>query len=271
MKKQLKKWTALGAVFAAATNAQAMGPLEAAAPSTHVLMVAEAVQDAGEAGEAGESGDEQAIDLAVDDAAFIAILGEVEGHLRAANELYKLGAVDLAKTHVKHPEDELYADLLPVFEKRKLQGFGLELSDMAKAIEGGAKADAVTAALEIAVLAIDTNSAKVKTAKSTADAIHRLARTAADEYKIGVADGAIKDAHEFQDAWGFIETAKRLVDTVPESEKAANAEAFSAISAQLASLAPAWRDLTGASGTTVAPDVLAGAAARIEIATLSVK
>ena len=274
MRKQLKTWVAVGAVCVAATGANAMAQLAISAPHLSPLLAAETHKHtnvAGEAGEAGEAGGEQGLDLATDNAAFTAILGEVEGHLRAANELYKLGAVDLAKTHVKHPEDELYADLLPVFEKRGLKGFSAELSAMAKAIEDGLASEAVSAALDAAIIAIDANGASLRTAKTTADAVHKLARVAAMEYKIGVVDGVIKDAHEFQDAWGFIQTAKRLIDTVPETEKTANSEAFAAISAQLSGLDPAWSDLTGSSGTKIEPNVLAGAAARIEIAALSIK
>ena len=274
MKKQVKSWAAFGAVFAAATGAQAMGTVEPLGMPTQIFVMAQAHQhaaNAGEAGEAGESGGQQDMDLAVDDANFIAILGEVEGHLRAAYELYRLGAVDLSKTHVKHPKDELYADLLPVFEKRGLKGFDAELVQMAALIESGAKAEDVLAALNATVVAIDENSASLRTAKTTVEAVHLLARTAAAEYKIGVEAGNIKDPHEFQDAWGFTETAKRLMAALSETERAVNAGAVNTIIAQLESLAPAWNDLTGASGTNVEANVLAATAARIEIAALSVK
>ena len=40
-------------------------------------------------------------------------LSLIRGHLFVGMELYRQGAVDHAKTHMKHPQDEIYASLRP--------------------------------------------------------------------------------------------------------------------------------------------------------------
>jgi hypothetical protein len=268
MKKSIKLWVALGA----GVTAGVMTANGAFASGEHQHGQGEVlIAQAGEAGESGGEGGGSEADASTDDAVLIDVLGQVEGHLRAANELYGLGAIEQAKTHVKHPEDELYADLVPAFEKRGMAGFAVELSAMAKLIETGAPTADVTAALTGVIAQIDAQSSGLRTAKETAEAVHSLVRTAAAEYAVGVKDAAVTDAHEFQDAWGFVQAAKRLVASLPDSERAAHAAAFDEMAAQLASLDPAWADLTGATGTKVDPVDLAVAAARIEIAGLSIK
>ena len=49
-------------------------------------------------------------------------------------------------------------------------------------------------------------------ARATFDAIIAVTRVAAEEYAVGVVDGKIVELHEYQDAWGFVETAKSLAD-----------------------------------------------------------
>lgn len=44
----------------------------------------------------------QATEAGADDAGFLTLLGFMEGHLRAGIELYRQGAADMAKTHMKH-------------------------------------------------------------------------------------------------------------------------------------------------------------------------
>ena len=65
------------------------------------------------------------------------ILGLVQGHLIAFRELHAAGEMDMAATHAKHPESEIYAALAPAFAARSKPGFADELSALVAAGEEG--------------------------------------------------------------------------------------------------------------------------------------
>jgi len=217
-------------------------------------------------GEGGESEGEGAAndgDPATDDAEYIYQLGLVQGHLIAFRELYALGETDMAATHAKHPESELYAALAPAFAARSKPGFADELDALVAAGEedgdmDAAYADAI-AAIEAHIPDADVKNYLLAAAK--------MAETAAEEFDIGVEDdGAISNAHEYQDAFGFLVSARNIVsmaqaDTVDESEAVGVAQE------QIEIALGAFDELT-ASSTDGAPSTLYGAAARIEIAAL---
>ena len=96
-------------------------------------------------------------------------------------------------------------------------------------------------------------------------------RFAADEYGDGVKDGKVVEAHEYQDAWGFMQTAKAYLAGVPEDERKEHAEAFGEIAAELAKLDAAWPDLSGAAPIAVDPSLLLLAASRIELAASEIR
>ncbi|MGH6884742.1 MAG: hypothetical protein ACREGK_01550, partial [Geminicoccales bacterium] len=55
-------------------------------------------------------------------------------------ELLRAGALDAAKTHLKHPSDEIYASLKPGFGRYRAAGFAAELGKLAQAGSSGEKA-----------------------------------------------------------------------------------------------------------------------------------
>lgn len=267
MKKTMKTWTALGAALATTT---AIAAAQAGPAPKQGLITKSPLMLAAEAGE-GEGGESEGGEAkSAGNADYLANLGFVTGHLIAGTELYALGDAEQAKTHMKHPQDEIYADLEPEFKERKAPGFAAELEALSKAVEGGEPADAVRQKLDAVIAAVGKNGMPAN-ARERADTIVKLVRTAGEEYAIGVKDGAIVNAHEYQDAYGFVQAAKRLLDGASEEEKKEYAKPLEEIAGHLAALDEAWPDIAGKKPVETDASVLAGAAARIELAALSIK
>ena len=191
------------------------------------------------------------------DAAYLVRLGLMRGHLLVGHELHAIGALDAARTHSKHPTDELYAGMENEFAARGTQGFAEELTAHAQASEG-ADAGRVDEAYAALTAAIARSEAAVSASPATiadvivADIIVDLLRQAAREYAIGVVDGRLANAHEYQDAYGFTQIAKAWAARGAESAP----EVFGPIDERIAALAPMWPDL-------VPPDALEQQAARL--------
>jgi hypothetical protein len=219
-------------------------------------------------GEGGEGGEGTAGAGAAGPTALLVALGLVEGHIRAGAALYAMGEQAMAASHMKHPGDEIYADLVPMLEAAGAEGFAVELEALAAAVESGAEQPAVTDAEAAVVRRIESaRGASGASPYERARAIEALVRTAAEEYAIGIVDGQVANLHEYQDAWGFVQVAKeqaaRLADADPEVA-AALGEALAATDALFPGLAPQGT-VDGDAG------ILLGAAARIELAGLQLR
>lgn len=264
-----KTWTALGMALAASTAAYA-GVAAPDYPGNHAKPATALQFVAASAGEGGEGGEGAADEQDMDDVGFLVALGLVEGHMTVGVELAKLGAAELSLTHMKHPQDEIYADLEPVLTARKAVGFAAELTVVADLVKGGADQAEIAPAFAALLAAID-ESGSPDSARERAMAIVRLVRTAGEEYAAGRDGAAVNDAREYQDAWGFVQASKRLLAKAPEAENATNETAFTEIAGYLDGLDAAWPDLTGASPVDFDPTLLAGAAARIELIAIGLK
>ena len=116
------------------------------------------------------------------DQAYLVRLGLMRGHLLVGHQLHGLGALDAARTHAKHPSDELLAGMANEFAARGVAGFDAELAAHATAAAGddAAAVDAAYAALDQAIgrseAAVAASSAMV------AGVIVDLLREAAAEY-----------------------------------------------------------------------------------------
>jgi hypothetical protein len=261
MKKTLKAWTALGAAMATTTAAVAASPTNRidtpvlSAPAQPMILAA-----GGGEGEGGAIHEDP-------DVEYFSDLGLVEGHLAAGVALYMLGEAEMAKTHMKHPRDEIYADLEPMMKDRGVKGFADELSALASAVEAGAPVEEVRMKFDGVLVAIDACGAP-ESAADRANAVVKLVRIASDEYADGVVEGKVVEPHEYQDAYGFVQAAKRLVGRAGDDEKSEYSEEFAEITAQLAALDKAWPDLAGKSKIDTDSTLLAGAAARVELTAL---
>lgn len=214
------------------------------------------------------------VNLATDDLAYQAQLGLMRGHLLVGNELYQQGFIDHAKTHMKHPESELYAAVADVLISRGGQGFATQLSQLADAVNNEAGDEAVAAAYAAIVTAIKQHEALV--ADDSKQAIQQmlvaasLIRTAADEYAIGVVDGKTSNVHEYQDAYGFTQVSLDLVDSIDSADlavKVAQKQVKDLISETLV----LWPAVVPGDTVDGEAGKLYGAAAQIEIIAASLK
>jgi len=206
-------------------------------------------------------------DPGTDDIAYLHLLGQVRGHLVAFVELHRLGAMEMSATHAKHPDSELYGQLRPAFETRALPGFADELDALMDAVDINGD---VEAAYQRTLSAIRQHEPETANVATWLQATSKLARTAGDEFKIGVdADGSVVNAHEYQDAYGFLTAARdRLIaiDGTSDSER-------EALKASIEQLDIALAEFSTLTATTVegrsAP--IYGAAARIELEALGLQ
>ena len=206
------------------------------------------------------------VDPATDDAAFLTQLGLIRGHLWVGMELFRAGHLDQARTHAKHPEDELYADLKPAFAARGLEAIDAELGALAQAVDQGADGDTVEAAYEALLAAL--SRAEDATQASPAvwlQATVNLVRTAGVEYELAVDEnGLVVNAHEYQDALGFVKIADQI--TARQQGDHGVEAAVAEIRPLIDALYPAWPELVPPEQVEFTPAQLYGAAARIELA-----
>ena len=147
------------------------------------------------------------VEAALSDQQYLVRLGLMRGHLLVGHELYGLDALDASRSHSKHPTDELYAGMEHEFAARQTTGFGDELEAHAQASQGEDGA-AVETAYEALTAAIARTEAVVDVSPTmTVEVIVELLREAAFEYGVGIVDGKLSNAHEYQDAYGFTQIA----------------------------------------------------------------
>jgi hypothetical protein len=205
-----------------------------------------------------------------DDVAYLGQLGLVRGHLLVGIELYRRGAFEAARSHMKHPSDELYSGLVPAFAARGTTGFASELQRLAVLVEGAGTRTDIEAAYTTLLAAMARNEAAVRTTPAWTPGLELrvvayLVRTAGDEYEEGVQDGRVVTPHEYQDAYGFVQVAQGLIDGLHAEGRAADAAARAR--AALARLAGAWPDLPEPEGRVdMSHEAFGEAAAAIEAA-----
>ena len=223
-----------------------------------------------EGGEGGEGGEAGAVAEKENDAAYVAALGFVEGHLRVGVALYEADLPDMAITHMKHPQDEIYTALAPQLAERGAEAFDTQLTALALAVEGGASVEDVQAAFA-AVLHEVEEASTATTEKAQLEALVIMTRTAAEEFSIGVVDGAIANLHEYQDAFGFLQTVRTRAATLAMSSDASVAAAAAKVTAAVDATDAAFAGLDPQGAVPGTADILFGAAAQMEFAVLSVK
>jgi hypothetical protein len=81
----------------------------------------------------------------------------------------------------------------------------------------------------------------------------------------------VTDPHEYQDSYGFVQAALRLVKSLPKETENEYGTHFEEIRGYLDNISDLWVDITAQDKTAGDPSRLAGAAARIELAMLSIK
>lgn len=274
--QKLKLWTRLGTASVAGLAAASMSVAahaEAAAGASNTADKSESRYHIAQGGEGGEGGEMAAAsDAGADDAGFLTLLGLVEGHLRAGIELYRQGAADMAKTHMKHPADELYIEIEPALAERNIEGFAEPLEKLAVAVESGQPVEDAEEAFQAVLQDIDRiRAAAAGDLAAQLRSVTNLVRTAADEYGIAVKDGRVSDPHEYQDAWGFVQAAKAQMGGLDEADRQRMGQSYQQITAELDALDGAWPAVVPPETVTTDASLLYAGAARIELAALAVK
>ena len=198
-------------------------------------------------------------DSTVADADYLLALGLMRGHLLVGHALFGLGEQSAAQSHAKHPSDELYAAVAEEFEPRGVAGFAAELEAHANALEGGDEARVAAAYAEVVEAIGRTESAVELTSSLAGRVIVHLLREAAREYDIGVVDGELANAHEYQDAYGFTQVALALARTRHAALPAGDGDrtVFAGIARRIEALGDLWPAL-------MPPPQLAHSGARLE-------
>jgi len=219
---------------------------------------------ASEGGEGGESA--SSADSVSSDAVYLGQLKFIRGHLLVGVELYQEGDADASETHMKHPESEIYAALLPALEVRNAPEFADELSALAVAVESRQSVSAVTEAYDDLMSAISRAEGAVApvTPRLLGDVIVDLVSTAAAEYDIAAGeDLSLENGHEYQDSFGFMRVA---YDVLAQLEAMGTDSGItSSIRERMDTIMPAWSGLQPPARLPVQPSVIYGAASRIEL------
>ena len=272
-----KVWVGVGSALLATSSVVAQAEDEAAltpVTATAVSYAAPALNEGmgegeGEGGEGEGEGATQA-DLRTDDAAYLAHLGLIRGHLWVGIKLYREGHIAMSKTHMKHPEDELYAGLPPIFKARGVAGFAEELSTLANAVNNEQGDEAVETAYDNLLEAITKSEGMAAmTAKDALISISQMIRTAADEYAIGVKKGEIVNVHEYQDAYGFTEIAIERLERLSDEQKEQAAGDIARTKELLLELRTLWPTVNPQGNIEGDASHLYGAAARIELVAIN--
>ncbi len=261
-----KLWLGLSAALVTSTTAlPVLGAEEAQTMPNHNAMQSHGTM----ALPAGEGGEGASVESIVDsDSAYLTQLALMRGHLNVGLELYRIGEQAAAATHMKHPEDELYADLIAGFEARDVPGFANQLAALAKVVENRGSVEDANAAYEniLDAIGVAENAADRQNPAVLGKVIHGLVKTAAIEYDIAVEEGKIVNGHEYQDALGFVRTAQDF--TAELRNLTEQDDLVDEIDEQIAGILPVWSGVVPPETTDTPPSTIYGAAARIEFATL---
>ena len=261
-----KLWAAVGA-------ASWLGGCVVTDPETGVRIVAGSSSLLDVSGEGEGEGNSTGTNFSTNDVAYLSQLGLMRGHLKVGAVLYANDYPDLASTHMKHPEMELYSSLVDAFRTRECDGFARELEELSSAVVGRVTKEIVATLHDSVVNKIRECESTVQSSpQKTVAVIESLLRTAGEEYAIGVVEGQIANLHEFQDAWGFTQIAHAM----SRNSVFAGSDRSVAVAAQIQlvidDLNSLWPDISSERQIlNTAAAQLYGAAARIEIIALSLE
>ncbi|MBV7266415.1 hypothetical protein [Erythrobacter ani] len=137
------------------------------------------------------------------------------GHVEAGIALYRAGEGAEGGPHLLHPVSESYAE-----EREGLDAIGFDpapFEAVSQALDAGRPAQEI----EPQLAKVEANLADMRAAAGgeTGALIEYLMDLAVEEYGVGVTDGAVTDAGEYQDAWGFAVVARQLAQDLPTEQR----------------------------------------------------
>ena len=257
---QPRRWTTLAVASVTLAAAPAFAdlrsaPIILASPDARLWLA----EQGGEAGEAGTTAN------ASTDAAYLAKLGIVEGHMLAARDLYALGQkADAVALSTRPQEEGTLVDLVRQITDHGAADPSVIIAAFTAAMAKDASLAEVDAELTAVAQAFAAAAAvEADEVRARFDAVVLLLKAAADEYSASIENGAVADVMGWYEAHSFVALARqRLTDlaALPLSA-AASAKA----SAALTEADAAFGDPTSATPVVGDPQILLGIAAKVEL------
>jgi hypothetical protein len=180
-------------------------------------------------------------------------LAEMRGHHRVALELVRAGDRATAAAHAGHPIEEVFGAVegeIREHDAAAADGLRRALEGVTAAVSTGRAGADVEAAVQVAAEAV--RRAERAVVGDLADAVSyrgsvvaALLGAAAHEYEEAVEGTAVREAIEYQDAYGFVQVARELYETIEGDVRAADAadareveEAFETLARALPGVRP---------------------------------
>jgi len=190
--------------------------------------------------------------IADNDVAYLAQLGLMRGHLYVGMALYDAGERAEAATHMKHPESELYLELVPGLQRRGAREFTESLQALAIAVETGqpgTEVDSRYRALERDIAMAEAVLGELSPTQIAA-VMRTMLEHVAEEYEMAVtSEGRMQNAHEYQDSLGFVHVINTYATMLAEMSSDANR--IQGLKTQLAFLDSVFKDLMPARNVTL--------------------
>jgi hypothetical protein len=178
-------------------------------------------------------------------------LERMKGHLISALENYRLGQVPLAQAHVTHPLHEEYKTLPSTFPSEHPwldQTLREAFTRLQQSIGGHPDVAALEAEVNADIRLLDQGLRSLLGTEifhnprfRSALSVHLLAKIA-DEYDEAIKDGKVVNIAEYQDAFGFLQRLRALVeqqaDRLSPADRAPIAALLKSLEAALPSIMP---------------------------------
>jgi len=228
----------------------------------------------GEGGEGGEGGQAAGSGLGKDEFYAFSLL-IMRGHLRIGHELAAQGHWQAAYPHFLHPIPEGYEPIEADLARRGVAAFEDDLKALAQAVLRH-DAKAMEADYRMVLAKIDAAAARVAADKRASPAYvatvaTRLMRKAADEYAESIEKGRIAEAHEYQDARGFLLEAGDYLQQNASALRAANDAGFRELESARAEALRAMPTALPPKAPLVEPGIVSAAVTRAEFAASGIR
>ena len=264
-----RKWTTLtfagAAVGMAVVGAAAQGVADA---GPEVLWLAQAATTEG--GEGGETG--AALAEADETVDILVRLSKIDAHILTGLDLVAAGRTDAALAQFDTTKVEIYKSVEATLKAHGAPAFDdalVGLSDAAKAGKSLADLQAAHTAVRAGLDAARTTIAP--SAKDELAAVLALSREAAEDFAVGVTDGAIAELGEYQDARAYLLAARETLTRLSASDDAVVKKAAEKSAEALDGVIAALPDVAPEGIITADAGLILAAAAKVELALYPVK
>ncbi|MEO0589711.1 MAG: hypothetical protein AAFZ11_04035 [Pseudomonadota bacterium] len=278
MRSTLKVWTGLGVATAlvgaglagcAGENGEGGEGGEAGAEAS-IAGEGEGGEGEGGEGEAGPGDGEGGVaadEAASDPVVYGAALAVVEAHAIAARDAYLVGQTEAAAEMFGHPVSEVLADMAPVFDELGVADFTATLNEASSAALKPDNSEAVEAAYEAILSALEGASAKAPTGDMSKGAV--AAGVVADQIDRATtmyAKAAGTDIYEpYLDGYGFYKAASAAFERSGAAVETYNSGLHSDIKAALGLLGDAYPSAERPAALESDQGQLLGAASKVKL------